>query len=77
MKSEKHITGLKYLREKLKSGEAVEKPKPKPTKIQEVEIIEEKINIVEIETPEPKTEIIKDKIKKLLTYEEESKIPKV
>ena len=74
MKSEKHITGLKYIREKLKSGE-MEKPKPKE-EIVEVKTIEVEPKKEEVIKPEIDDKI-KDNIQKLLKYEEEIKIPKV
>jgi hypothetical protein len=74
MKSEKHITGLKLIREKLKRGE-MEKPKIKE-EIIEVKTIELEKKNEEVMKPEIE-EKIKDNIKKLLKYEEEIKIPKV
>ncbi len=75
MKSEKHIAGLRILKEKLKSGD-VEKPRPKlvqpkEVKTDEVIIVEEEIK------SEPQNEKIKDNLKKLLTFKEEVNIPKV
>lgn len=75
MKSEKHIAGLKFLKEKLKSGD-LDKPKIKPEQPKEVKK-EEEIVIQEEIKPEPQTEKIKENIKKLLTLEEEINIPKV
>jgi hypothetical protein len=81
MKSERHIDGLKFIREKLKSGETIHKTQ-KPKKIEKEEIIEikneEDVKVEEPQISDQKLEIIKDNIKKLLTHEEEDiKIPKV
>ena len=80
MKSERHIAGLKYLKEKIKSGEMNNSKKQEIVKqedaIKDIEpIIQDELKIDK--EPEPKVEQIKQNIKKLLSYKEDIKIPKV
>ena len=79
MKSEKHIAGLKFLKEKLKSGDLdkqLDKSKIKVEQPKEVKQEEEIVEQQEVRL-EPQSEKIKENIKKLLTLEEEINIPKV